>query len=505
MAAAAPAAPIPLGPVNNPPNVNNAAPAQPNAGQAQVQPAPAQVVPPPPAPGGLAAIGQHNMHQPSRAGRNCFDRPFVAIGFVAMLAFGMVQTLMGVSQTRNTAVQTCLNLMAIGQYSDSCNKTVASGVTRSPLVRRNLFSSVQGSATDIALDVAGTVAITVAVGFLTMIWFRPKMDVFHPVISLARYCYGIAIHAVLPNTGADANQLLLDSGDQIGIYYESDGEEEGLSDSESLDVQPNLIELDHVGSEDDQPLEDADESDTDDKWPGSVRSSSPSIDDEDIDFEFVYALHTFVATVEGQANVTKGDTMVLLDDSNSYWWLVRVVKDNTIGYLPAEHIETPTERLARLNKHRNIELSATMLSDGLGHRGDVLSRALKRMKSKTIRFTEPIYIDDSPYEYDSEEEVDDGSEEHTALQTLRQAECDNEDLARADHEDHVAAVSDERIIRKKFVDLGLLKPDEDRTSSPSSLPTWNRNVSQPGESLCAPTPCPSSAEDGGYLTSLIRC
>jgi hypothetical protein len=52
---------------------------------------------------------------------------------------------------------------------------------------------------------------------------------------------------------------------------------------------------------------------------------------EDIDFEFVYALHNFVATVEGQANATKGDTMVLLDDSNSYWWLVRVVKDSSIG------------------------------------------------------------------------------------------------------------------------------------------------------------------------------
>lgn len=54
-------------------------------------------------------------------------------------------------------------------------------------------------------------------------------------------------------------------------------------------------------------------------------------DPEDIDFEFVHALHTFVATVEGQANATKGDAMVLLDDSNSYWWLVRVVKDNSIG------------------------------------------------------------------------------------------------------------------------------------------------------------------------------
>lgn len=57
---------------------------------------------------------------------------------------------------------------------------------------------------------------------------------------------------------------------------------------------------------------------------------------ENIDFEFVYALHTFVATVEGQANATKGDTMVLLDDSNSYWWLVRVVKDGSIGAFSLE-------------------------------------------------------------------------------------------------------------------------------------------------------------------------
>ena len=52
---------------------------------------------------------------------------------------------------------------------------------------------------------------------------------------------------------------------------------------------------------------------------------------EDIDFEFVYALHSFTATVEGQANASKGETMVLLDDTNSYWWLVRVVKDSSIG------------------------------------------------------------------------------------------------------------------------------------------------------------------------------
>jgi hypothetical protein len=85
-------------------------------------------------------------------------------------------------------------------------------------------------------------------------------------------------------------------------------------------------------------------------------SSSPSVPDEDIDFEHVYALHTFLASVEGQASVSKGDSLVLLDDSNSYWWLVRVLKSQGVGYIPAENIETPYERLARLNKHRNVDV-----------------------------------------------------------------------------------------------------------------------------------------------------
>lgn len=94
---------------------------------------------------------------------------------------------------------------------------------------------------------------------------------------------------------------------------------------------------------DDSSWEDESDDSVEDDGPGNFHfSEDPRFIDsgwggeclrdvEDIDFEFVYALHTFVATVEGQANATKGDTMVLLDDSNSYWWLVRVVKDGSIG------------------------------------------------------------------------------------------------------------------------------------------------------------------------------
>lgn len=87
-------------------------------------------------------------------------------------------------------------------------------------------------------------------------------------------------------------------------------------------------------------------------------SSSLSIPNESIDFDLVYSLHSFAATVEGQASVVKGDSLFLMDDSNSYWWLVRVLKTQDVGYIPAENIETPFERLARLNKHRNVDVSA---------------------------------------------------------------------------------------------------------------------------------------------------
>ena len=109
--------------------------------------------------------------------------------------------------------------------------------------------------------------------------------------------------------------------------------------------------------------EEEEEEEYDDDFNDEELSSSPSIPDENINFDLVYALHTFVATVDGQATVHKGDNLVLLDDSNSYWWLVRVMASQEVGYIPAENIETPYERLARLNKHRNVEITTATEDD----------------------------------------------------------------------------------------------------------------------------------------------
>lgn len=171
----------------------------------------------------------------------------------------------------------------------------------------------------------------------------------------------------------DINHLLLPSDDPL---LDNSFDDAPLSPSASVSSSSTSVSSwDGENANDDNDDDDTEDVSyyqdsrfTDSGWGGECLRET-----EDIDFKFVYALHTFFATVEGQANATKGDTMVLLDDSNSYWWLVRVVKDSSIGraiyeygsisyadevagYLPAEHIETPTERLARLNKHRNIDV-----------------------------------------------------------------------------------------------------------------------------------------------------
>ena len=84
-------------------------------------------------------------------------------------------------------------------------------------------------------------------------------------------------------------------------------------------------------------------------------SELPILDDP-IDFDLFRCLHSFVATVDGQANVVKDDSLILIDDSINYWWLVKVLRTQEVGYIPAENIETPAERLARFNKYLNIDV-----------------------------------------------------------------------------------------------------------------------------------------------------
>ena len=145
----------------------------------------------------------------------------------------------------------------------------------------------------------------------------------------------------------DMENQLLDNNFDLGIHSTEPGNTETDALQEKTEYweyeeawprqrPPSRSSLELYYEDESSSDEDADTDDLsfdDPRFTDSGWGATSLRDIEDIDFEFVYALHTFVATVEGQANATKGDTMVLLDDSNSYWWLVRVVKDNSIGMI----------------------------------------------------------------------------------------------------------------------------------------------------------------------------
>jgi hypothetical protein len=134
------------------------------------------------------------------------------------------------------------------------------------------------------------------------------------------------------NVDHSSNSSKQISNSPVTTVYEEEEEEEEDDDEETEEKE----------------YED-DEDEDDDNY--SMYSSSSSIPDENINFDLVYALHTFVATVDGQASVVKGDAMTLLDDSNSYWWLIRALKASEVGYIPAENIEVKSNSRICLKFH----------------------------------------------------------------------------------------------------------------------------------------------------------
>ena len=130
--------------------------------------------------------------------------------------------------------------------------------------------------------------------------------------------------------------------------------------------------------------------------------------------------------------MVKGDSLLLLDDANSYWWLVRVLKTEDVGYIPAENIETPYERLARLNKHRNVDLAAATMQEKLAAdrqdreklKGKIAGKAKSIQMDKSgegssgdsigarrVIFAPPTYVDHPGKTWSSDEEDDSDEDE----------------------------------------------------------------------------------------------
>ena len=104
---------------------------------------------------------------------------------------------------------------------------------------------------------------------------------------------------------------------------------------------------------------------------------------------------------------------------------MRVLKTEDVGYIPAENIETPYERLARLNKHRNVDLAAATFQEKQAGevqgrerlKGAIAGRArgLRAEKSgndasskKGVKFGQPTFVDHPGVTWSSDEESEEG-------------------------------------------------------------------------------------------------
>jgi len=137
--------------------------------------------------------------------------------------------------------------------------------------------------------------------------------------------------------------------------------------------------------------------------------------------------------------VVKGDSLLLLDDANSYWWLVRVLKTEDVGYIPAENIETPYERLARLNKHRNVNIAAAT-SDELA--GSALDK--DKVEARRVLFAPPTYVEHPGVTWSDEsedEEEDDGVEWAEDAEAEQENEREEEVRAQEEQRQEVQSAS----------------------------------------------------------------
>lgn len=94
----------------------------------------------------------------------------------------------------------------------------------------------------------------------------------------------------------------------------------------------------------------------------------------------LYALYEFSGPDPSQCDLEYDDAVILLNDDDSYWWLIKKVKDGKIGFAPAECLETPGERLARLNCWKNEELERIAKEENKKKSKSLLSLSRKASK-----------------------------------------------------------------------------------------------------------------------------
>lgn len=230
------------------------------------------------------ATGPANARPPAQAGVRFIQSPTLGniLGAVVLVltviglgwAFGVGVVGLNLQKwtARNDALQSCLSWKDSGHTSSYCSHIIEVGVTRPPVLKRALslaYSSIRPSREYDRFPVyqyAAVVTTTLCAGIFTLIYFRPRMAAFRPVISLVRMqppqlivewftattWLPLTVRRVLSthpefgllDDGTNQHAFIYgptipneyDSGQRIGVFYDSEGESDGQED----DLQSSL-------------------------------------------------------------------------------------------------------------------------------------------------------------------------------------------------------------------------------------------------------------------------
>ncbi|AGO12560.1 AaceriAER220Cp [[Ashbya] aceris (nom. inval.)] len=116
---------------------------------------------------------------------------------------------------------------------------------------------------------------------------------------------------------------------------------------------------------------------------------------QELDPGKLYALYAFQGPDPSHCRLEPDESCILLNDQDSYWWLVKRCGDGKIGFAPAEILETFPERLARLNCWKNENISTQPLSDTTQESSTDQSREPSQLKSydegnKSVSFNDVV-------------------------------------------------------------------------------------------------------------------
>ncbi|GME89510.1 unnamed protein product [Ambrosiozyma monospora] len=160
---------------------------------------------------------------------------------------------------------------------------------------------------------------------------------------------------------AQAQLQLQQKQQQEQLQLQQQAQQEQYMNYEDAEVEPE-IEVDPEEDEDDDYFDDDKLND----YINGMLPSPPSSPPRELDPNKLYALYDFSGPDPSHLELQKDASVVLLNDSDSYWWLVKRLQDGVVGFAPAEILETYGERLARLNCWKNEVIERNQNGEDVG-------------------------------------------------------------------------------------------------------------------------------------------